>query len=218
MQRSWIWVLPAIIIASLISGCARPLTPNERDFAQTLFGSSFDPTPVRVHVGVGLAPLPHKAPSDAGQALALPPPDWTPPNTICDRSYSPSRGWRYPAGFVLGNHVFLARKFYRPDMFKGWPESLPMGQSLLMAHELVHVWQFQNRNRTGYSTLRAGAESLGKDDPYFWPNKEKSAFLSFPFEAQAAIVEDYLCYTFLLPNHPKRAELAALITPALRLP
>ncbi|MDA5093471.1 hypothetical protein O2N63_05150 [Aliiroseovarius sp. KMU-50] len=183
--------------------------------AQAIFGDSLDPDPVRVHVGLGIAPLPQKAPSDARGGDALPPPDWTPPDTICDRANEPGRGWQYPAGFVLGNQVFLSRANYRPDMFDGWPDSLPMAQSLLMTHELVHVWQSQNRTHTGYTTLRSGAETLRTDDPYFWADKGQSEFLAFNFEAQATIIEDYLCYTFLVPHHPKLEELADLIGPAL---
>lgn len=203
----------------VLSGCARPLTQNEREIAAAVFGDSFDPDPVRVRLGVGLAPLPKRAISDGRAARNPPAPplpkDWHPPDTICDRVAEPDRGWQFPAGFVLGNQIFLARDFYRPDMFAGWPDRLPIGQSLLMAHELMHVWQFQNRARTGYSTLRSGAESLMAGDPYYWPGKGQSALLAFNFEAQAAIVEDYLCYTFLLPDHPRRAELAALIGPVL---
>ncbi|WP_424942182.1 hypothetical protein [Aliiroseovarius crassostreae] len=208
-------ILLILCLLAFVAGCARPLTENERDVAAAIFGDTLDPGPVRVRIGVGIAPLPNRAPSDAGRPPALPPPDWTPPDNLCERAYQPGRGWQFPAGFVLGNQIFLARSSYRPDMFAGWPDSLPMGQSLLMAHELVHVWQHQNRVRTGFTTLHSAAESFGPDDPYFWANKGQSDFLSFNFEAQAAIVEDYLCYSFLLPDHPKRAELAELIGVAL---
>ncbi len=186
---------------------------------------------MRVRVGIGLAPLPARAPSDGraarraaerakerknerteeGRRADDPPAALSIPNDACDRVAVPGRGWRYPAGFALGNQLFLARDAYRPDMFAGWPEALPVGQSLLMAHELVHVWQYQNRAITGYSAFKSGAEAFRADDPYYWPDKGHSAFLAFNYEAQATIIEDYLCYSFLLPDHPKRAELAALI-------
>ncbi|UWQ08455.1 hypothetical protein [Aliiroseovarius crassostreae] len=210
-------------LIAVVAGCARPLTPNERALAQEVFGDSFDPDPVRVRIGIGLAALPAQAPSDGraarlaektGQDGGRPAPvsGKDIPNDACDRVATPDAvGWRFPAGFVLGNQVFLVRAAYRPDMFAGWPVALPMAQSLLMAHELVHVWQYQNRARTGFTTLKSGAESFREGDPYYWPDKGHNTLLAFNFEAQATIVEDYLCYSLLLPDHPKRAELAALI-------
>lgn len=222
--------LAALVLGGAIAGCSRPLTTNEREVAKAVFGDSFDPDPVRVHMGIGLTPLPSRAPSDgkaARRAAARAASDGATektssksvrqaiPDDACDRVAVPNRGWRPPAGFALGNQLFLAREAYRPDMFAGWPVALPIGQSLLMAHEMVHVWQYQNRDITGYTPLKSGAESFRPDDPYFWADKGQSALLAFNYEAQATIIEDYLCYTFLLPDHPKRAELAALIGPIL---
>ena len=38
---------------------------------------------------------------------------------------------------------------------------------------------------------------------------------SFGYEQQAAIVEDFVCFTVANPDHPRRAELRALLEPVL---
>lgn len=196
-----------------LSACARGLAPGEAAFADALFGNSLDQGRIQVQRGVGLLPLP-RAEAEAQADDSLPPPRRA-PQGICDRVPSPRQGFQWPAGMVLWNQLYLRRDFYGADLMEGWPRTVPVPHVLLMAHELVHVWQHQNRARTGFTTLHSAAESFGPDDPYFWANKGQSEFLAFNFEAQAAIVEDYLCYSFLLPDHPKRAELADLIGPAL---
>ena len=85
-------------------------------------------------------------------------------------------------------------------------------QALVFAHELTHIWQWQNRARTGYTPFRAAAESLRLVDPYFAPPGE-APFLSFGYEQQAAIVEDFICFTFANPDHPRRAELREILAP-----
>lgn len=180
--------------------------------SRTMFGDSLDTDKVRVRAGIGILPLPNPEPVTQ-DTPKLAPRDI--PETVCDRVAQPDRKWTFPAGFVLWNQVFLKRDYYRDDMFEGWPESLPMPHALLMAHELVHVWQWQNRARTGYTPFKSGAESFQPGDPYYWPGREAGAYLSYNFEAQAALVEDYMCMTLFVPNHPRRKEVEALITPVI---
>ncbi|WP_371168416.1 hypothetical protein [Aliiroseovarius sp. 2305UL8-7] len=202
----------AVLTLILLSACARPLSDTEVEMSRLLFGDTLDTDKVRVRAGIGVLPLPQPKPD----AKAAPKPQARKlPKGICHRVPQPNRKIQFPAGLVLWNQVFLKRDFYRADMFEGWPESLPMPQALLMAHELVHVWQWQNRARTGYTPWRSGAESLRKGDPYYWPAREPGAYLSYNFEAQAAMVEDYMCMTLFDPTNPRRAELEALIGPVL---
>lgn len=206
----------ALLALVCLTACSRPLSDTEVEMSHIVFGDSLDTEKVRVRAGIGVLPLPPPKPP------AVPAPDAAPdaaprklPKGVCDRVPQPNRKIAFPAGFVLWNQVFLKRDFYRDDMFEGWPERLPMPQALLMMHELVHVWQWQNRDRTGYTPGRSGAESLRKGDPYYWPGREAGAYLSYNFEGQAAMVEDYMCMTLFDPDHPRRAELEALITPVL---
>ena len=197
---------------AVTSGCARKLSETEVEMSQLVFGDSIDTDKVRVRAGIGVLPLPKTdpIPKDAPKRDAR-----KLPKGVCDRVPQPDRKIEFPAGFVLWNQVFLKRDLYRDDMFEGWPESLPMPHALLMMHELVHVWQWQNRDRTGYTPGRSGAESLRKGDPYYWPGREAGAYLSYGFEAQAAMVEDYMCMTLFDPGNPRRDELAALVGPVL---
>lgn len=203
-------LLTVLLVGSV--ACSRPLSDTEVEMSRTLFGNTLDPRKVRVRAGIGVLspPQPKSIPRIGPEVVAYDLPD-----TICDRVADPDRKWTYPAGFVLWNQVFLKRDFYRDDMFEGWPDNLPMPQALLMAHELVHVWQWQNRALTGYTPGRSGAESFQPGDPYYWPGREADVFLSYNFEAQAALVEDYMCMTLFVPHHPRRKELEALITPAI---
>ncbi len=204
-----------ILMAGLLvvsTACARPLSNTEVEMSQLVFGETLDTNKVRVRAGIGILPLPkpEPIPQDAPRQDAR-----KLPKGVCDRVPQPVRRIEFPAGFVLWNQVFLKRDLYRDDMFEGWPNSLPMPHALLMMHELVHVWQWQNRDRTGYTPGRSGAESLRKGDPYYWPGREAGAYLSYGFEAQAAMVEDYMCMTLFDPTNPRRADLAALIGPVL---
>ncbi|MDE9451276.1 hypothetical protein J3R80_12445 [Aliiroseovarius sp. Z3] len=201
-----------LLVALGVAGCARKLSDTEVHMSRLVFGDSLDTERVRVRAGIGVLPLPKSDPIPAGaakqNARKL-------PKGICDRVPQPDRKIEFPAGFVLWNQVFLKRDLYRDDMFEGWPESLPMPQALLMMHELVHVWQWQNRGRTGYSPFKSGAESLRPGDPYYWPAREAGAYLSYGFEAQAAMVEDYMCMTLFDPANPRRKEIEALIAPVI---
>lgn len=205
-------VFAATLAVIVTSACSRALSPTEVELSQTVFGDSLDTEKVRIRAGVGLLPLPKAdpIPADAPKQDAR-----KLPKGVCDRVPNPNRKIEFPAGFVLWNQIFLKRDFYRDDMFEGWPNSLPMPHALLMMHELVHVWQWQNRDRTGYTPGRSGAEALRKGDPYYWPGREAGAYLSYGFEAQAAMVEDYMCMTLFDPRNSRRVELEALISPVI---
>ncbi|MCK0169484.1 hypothetical protein MWU53_00265 [Aliiroseovarius sp. S1123] len=202
----------ALVALVSLAACSRPLSENEVQMSQTLFGDTLDTSKVRVRTGIGLLPLPRPKPIPEDAPKAAP---RDIPKTVCDRVPQPDREWEFPPGFALWNQIYLKRALYRDDMFAGWPKSLPMPHALIMAHELVHVWQWQNRDRTGYTPTKSGAESFQPGDPYYWPGREAGAFLSYNFEAQAALVEDYMCMTLFVPDHPRRKEIEALITPVI---
>lgn len=198
-----------------LSACARGLAPGEAAFADALFGNSLDQGRIQVQRGVGLLPLP-RAEAEAQADDSLPPPRRA-PQGICDRVPSPRQGFQWPAGMVLWNQLYLRRDFYGADLMEGWPRTVPVPHVLLMAHELVHVWQWQNRDRTRYDPASSGAESVRSRDPYWYVPDADRAFLSYGFEQQAAMIEDYVCYSLFDPTAPRRAELRALIHPVLPL-
>lgn len=201
-----------------LSGCARTMTVNEQIFAKNLFGPTLDTSEVIVTAGVGIIPLPVK-PRRLGPAPevveAAPAKVIKAPDDLCVRRPSPRREWNWPAAFVLDNNIFFSFKYYPFDAFEGLPETAKYPASILMAHELVHVWQWQNRDITGYSPLLGGHESLNSRDPYYYESAGLPEFLSFGYEQQAAIVEDFVCYALFDPEDPMLDELAAILRPVL---
>ncbi len=190
----------------VLAGCAgRPLTEGERQFASDVIGPRLDAGKVRVAAGFGL---------QAPPATPDPPPQakrGTVPG-ICDRVPQGPRTEPPPA-FALWNRIHLARKYYRDDTAPRWPQGVLLPQSLIMAHELVHIWQWQNRGRTGYRPGRAVLESLLNLDPYYYTSADGDVFLRFGYEQQAALMEDYFCYALLDPANPRRAELREILAP-----
>ncbi len=201
----------ALALLLVLAACARPLTPGETRFARDMFGDTLDPARVRVHAGAGLTPLPHPKPAPQPPTRAS---RAELPKGFCTRTPQP-RKIRWPAGFALGNSVFLKRDYYVADTFPGWPEQFLLPQGFLMAHELVHVWQWQNRATTHYSPLRPLAEAARRADPYYWDPTGPRPFQAYGFEQQAALVEDYLCYRLFEPASPRLDELRAILAPAL---
>ncbi len=201
----------ALIALTLLSACARPLTSNEAEVAQALFGSSLDTSKVSVSVNLGLLPLPEPRP-DAAVAGATP--AKAPPG-LCERKRTTSRRMTGPAAFVLWNAVFMGERYYAPDSFAGFPDSVPFPSAILMAHELVHVWQWQNRARTHYTPIGGASETVENVDPYWFTVDPKAEFLTYGFEQQAAIVQDFTCYALFDRTSPHLAELAAVLRPVL---
>ncbi len=207
--------LTALALLILLAACARPLTPNEDAFAEALFGDSLDRETVSVRVGIGVTPLPQPegAEAEADENAVV----RDVPEGFCDRKPQPQRRIAWPAAFVLYDDVFFSYEFYSADTFAGWPVTLPLPQSLIMAHELVHVWQWQNRDQTEYRPLVSAGESIENPDPYYWQTSEAQEFLAFGYEQQAAMVEDYLCYRLFDPTSPRLKELHDIIDPTLPL-
>lgn len=191
-------------ILLLLTACSRPLTPSETAFANDLFGPSLDTSKVRVTQGLGIAPLYRTIPGEVQLVEGT--------DRACLRTPQP-RGAQPPQAFAFRNRLHFDTGLYSSDMAPQWPEAMRVPQALILAHELTHAWQWQNREVTGYTPLRAAAESIEFADPYF--SEGQAAFYSFGYEQQAAIVEDYVCFAFANPNHPRRFELRAILEPVL---
>ncbi len=189
-----------IAVFCVIAACGRPLTQSETDFAQSLFGPTLDTGKVRV------LSLPYWA-KDADEARVM-----RGTERACVRTPQP-RGAQPPQAFALGNSMHFSERLQAREMTLFWPKALRFPQGLVFAHELTHVWQWQNRSWTEYSPFRAAVESIALPDPYFSATGEAPEFFAFGFEQQAAIVEDYVCFTVANPTHPRRAVLRDLLAP-----
>ena len=197
------WFLIAGFI--VLSACSRPLTPHEERFAQDVFGETLDTSAVRISRGLGFTPPSKLAPEEVQV--------FSPHPEACLRVPRPASDRPPPQAFALWNRMHFGGELYSGEMAAPWPYALRFPNAMILAHELTHVWQWQNREITGYTPFRAATESWTSGDPYFWETGERPVFLSFGFEQQASIVEDYLCFTFANPNHPQRAELQKLLAP-----
>lgn len=200
-------LLLTLCVVLLGAACTRPLASGERALARDVFGEGLSPDKVRVAKGFGLAPPP--------KTTSLPPASKggiAPRPGICDRVPRDGPAGPPPA-FALYNRVHMMGRFYKTDTAVKWPEQVLLPEALIMAHELTHVWQWQNRKRTGYRPARAALESVFNLDPYFYRSGQGEGFLTFGYEQQAALVEDYLCYAILDPTNPQRSELRTILAP-----
>lgn len=199
----------ALVALALLGACSRGLTPAETGMARALFGETLDAGAVRVLSGVGLTPLAQPAAPQAATAARKP------PQNLCLRTQAPRRRLAWPAAFTLGNAIFFNDRLYLPDAAQGFPDAVPFPASILLLHELVHVWQWQNRAQTGYTIRRTISESVVRIDPYWWLPEADRSFAQFGFEQQAAIVEDFACHALFDRRNPRLAELTAMLRPVL---
>ncbi len=193
----------ALVLSLLIlAACGRPLTPSETAYLQTINGPQLDTHRMRLRDG-------HFAGS---YVYTIP----VRPRTTCqERIWPPLTEARTvevsPAATVIFNNVWLRRDIYRDDMMAGWPLYIDLYQAMLLAHEATHVWQWQNRDRTGYHPLKALREHVTQDDPYLFEENPQVRFLDYGYEQQGSIVEEYVCCRLLDPGAPRTARLRALV-------
>jgi hypothetical protein len=191
---------PALLALILLAACGRPLTPNERAFLADLHGPSLNADAVRLHDGLQVGP-PEVVP--------------TPPRLTCQsRLYPPPQGdtIRVNTGaLALFQNVFIRDDLYREDMVEGWPRVLPLADAMLLAHEMVHAWQWQNRAVTGYHPIKAAFEHVGRADPYLFDPRTAADFLDYGYEQQGSIMEEYVCCRVLAPEAERTERLHAML-------
>ncbi|SIN80987.1 hypothetical protein [Vannielia litorea] len=191
-----------LCLALLAASCGRPLTEAEKGFLQEIHGDTVDLDRARFTTWgtVGAIERTYLArPRTTCRELILPP--------STKRSFK-SR----TAGLVLFNKLFLNPDWYLEDYLEGWPEQMNLGAAMFVAHEITHIWQWQNRRITGYHPLKAAAEHRGSLDPYLFHAASKPRFLDYPYEQQASLVEEFVCCRALDPEGPRTARLRALLS------
>jgi hypothetical protein len=135
----------------------------------------------------------------------------------CDR-VAPSEGRSGPPpAWALYNSVHFSKDFYRNDIAPQWPDKILLPHALILTHELVHAWQWQNRDRTGYRPIKAALEAVFNADPYFYVPEPGAGFLEYGYEQQASLLEDYLCYGLFDPSNARRAQLREILGPYFRM-
>jgi len=197
-------ILRMFLILLLVSACGRELTRNEVEFAQKLHGEQLDLDRVRLVRGalVGSVTFARKArPRVTCRERILPPAK----NEIVTAS---------PAAVTLFNKVYFTRDWYIANYMPAYPERLYLTEAMLLAHELTHVWQWQNRARTGYHPLRAASEHGRSDDPYLFDLTDAPDFMDYGYEQQGAIVEEYVCCRALAPEAARTKRLHQMLRAA----
>ena len=192
-----------LILALLLAACGRPLAPPERAFLANLEGATLDTAKVRIHPG--LITLTRTGP--------------VPPRDTCQsRLYPPLKRKTYTGAApatTLWNHIFVRNDWYARDMTGGVPQVLDLPQAMVLAHEVLHTWQWQHRATTGYTPWKAFAEHFGNPDPYLFDPDTKADFNSFGFEQQGAIIEEYLCCRVLAPDAQRTRRLQEMLEKVL---
>ncbi|PIL17636.1 hypothetical protein P775_23965 [Puniceibacterium antarcticum] len=187
-----------------LAACGRPLTPLETAYVQALQGDETDTSRVRLVDGHPGAAITHQRPAR--------------PRLTCSERLWPAPEADMvtvqPAGMAIFNHILLRDDLYRDDFLGTLPEEIDLASAMLFAHEMTHVWQWQNRKRTGYSPLRAASEH-SQSDPYLFDEDSPATFLNHGYEQQGAIVEEYVCCALLDPEAPRTERLHAMIAEAM---
>jgi hypothetical protein len=192
-----------IFLCFLLVACGRPLTETEADFAAHLHGPSLDTTKVR---------LVDNAPVRAYTMRVR-----QRPRIACtERVYPPVKGafvTGAPSAVALFNRIFVNPDYYLENYTPKYPEKLHLYQAMFLAHELTHAWQWQNRKVTGYNPIKAAREHQSKADPYLIDPDTDGAFLTYGYEQQGRIVEEYLCCSVLDPDAPRTRRLEKMLSP-----
>lgn len=194
-------MIRALLILLFLASCGRPLTDNERTFAATIHGDSLNLDRVRLHDGAPTRAVTFRRkprPRTTCRELILPPVEEEIVTTK-------------PAAVALWNTVLFDKDWYLDDYLPDYPDKIGLIAAMLLAHELTHVWQWQNRARTGYSPLRAASEHGGGADPYLFDIANDPKFEDFGFEQQGSIVEEFVCCRALAPQAPRTKRLHSLI-------
>ncbi|MFW2589944.1 hypothetical protein [Sagittula sp. SSi028] len=201
-MRIWLFVF------AILAACGRPLTEAETAYLGAIHGDALDTSRMRLVDGHFAGEFTYTLPVR--------------PRTTCQERLWPALQQDTevtvaPAATVLFNKVLLRQDLFREDMLAGFPEQIDLYDAMLLAHEATHVWQWQNRARTGYHPLKALREHVTTKDPYLFDPDSAGRFLDYGYEQQGTIVEEYVCCRLLDPDAPRTERLRAMISAEMPL-
>jgi hypothetical protein len=181
--------------------CGRPLTEAETRFATDIHGDTLDADRVRFVNGALVGSITYKRQKR--------------PRLACRERIFPEPSSEVvtvsPAAVALHNKIFFTRPYYLRDYMANYPEEMDLYAAMLFAHEITHIWQWQNWAITGYTPLRAGREHVNSDDPYLFDISTDTGLLDYGYEQQAGIVEEYVCCATLDPHAPRTKRLETML-------
>lgn len=200
--------LSLLLCLLLLAACGRPLSEAERSFLSDIHGDSLDMDRVRLVDGAPVAAVTFRRkprPRVTCRERILPP--------VKEEEIVTSS----PAAVALFNKIFFSKDWFTEDYMPAYPERLYLVEAMLLAHEVTHVWQWQNRRETGYHPLRAAAEHSNTPDPYLFSLDSSPDFLSYGYEQQGAIVEEYVCCRALDPQAARSKRLHEMLKAVMPL-
>ncbi|OIQ42849.1 MAG: hypothetical protein BM560_01320 [Roseobacter sp. MedPE-SWde] len=195
-------ILRLVVIFSLLAACGRPLSEPELSFLSDIHGESINTDRVRLVRGAPVAAVTFRRkprPRITCRERILPP--------VKEEKIVTSS----PAAVALFNRIFFVKDWYTEDYMPAYPDRLYLVEAMLLAHEMTHVWQWQNRRVTGYHPLRAAAEHSASPDPYLFELDNSPDFFSYGYEQQGAIVEEYVCCRALAPQAARSKRLHKML-------
>lgn len=174
----------------LLTACARGLTDGERLLTRDIMGDTFIPNDARMleagFIGMTSRTYPAR------------------PQTTCREKIAPEPNGPTiqvrTAGAVAWTHVLTSPDWTLPDYADGYPDRINLVAAMFFAHEMTHIWQWQNRASTGYSPFRGLSEHKPGADPYLFDPNETFSFLDLGYEQQASLVEEFICCRTLAPD------------------
>ena len=193
----------ACALAALVACTTRPMTGAERAFSSTIQGVGLDADAVRVTRGAPIAAFP---------SSREPRPYVTCRERIHPQETEKKVPW-FVAGYVLNQRLFVSRRVWEDDFLSDYPAALPLADAMFFAHEMTHIWQWQQRESTGYAPWRAASEHGLKDDPYLFELTPGRRFGAYGFEQQASLVEEFVCCRALDPEGSRTERLYQLLRP-----
>lgn len=190
-----------LVLLLLLAACSRPLSDAERSFSASVHGPALATQSVRFHRGNLIGGIISERPARPAKACR-------------ERIRPPETGSVQvsTAAIVLFNRVFFATDFWSRDYLAPYPDTLPLEEAMFIAHELTHVWQWQQREQTGYHPWKAAAEHAALDDPYLFELGDRS-FGEYGYEQQGGLVEEFVCCRALDPNGARTQALHDLLAP-----
>jgi hypothetical protein len=189
----------------ILAACGRPMTETERAINGDIHGDQIDAAKVRIAKGALVGSVTFKRPARPRvtcRERILPPPT---SDTVTAS----------PAAVTLFNRVHFTNDWYLGDYVPDYPQEMNLVAAMIFAHEMTHVWQWQQRERTAYTPLRAASEHTQSPDPYLFDLETEPAFVDFGFEQQGAIVEEYVCCRALAPQAPRTRRLHDMLAAAM---
>lgn len=192
----------AVVMVFALAACGRSLTPSEQAFMAELQGDSFDPAGVRITrnslIGLGSVTYPVRPRTTCRERIAPPPES----DVITGST----------AGVVLFRTLHARPDFFLDDYIAREDGALNLVSAMFFAHEMTHIWQWQNRETTDYHPSRAFAEHLRTEDPYLLDGESNFDFLDYGYEQQASLVEEYVCCRALDPDGARTERLRVLLS------